>query len=76
MSICDIKPIHFLSVITDTLEQTNKYHMFYCNVQKTIVRLEFLRVNINNECNLFMGGCKCFRSKVEPISFLTMAEEI
>ena len=49
VSICDRKLIHFLSASTDNLEQRNKYRMVYCNAQKNIVRLEFLRLNINYE---------------------------
>ena len=40
----------------DPLERTKKDHVAYCNAQKNMVRLEFLRLNINDECNFSMGG--------------------
>ena len=40
----------------DPLERKKKDHVAYCNAQNNMVRLEFLRLNINDECNFSMGG--------------------
>ena len=49
VSVYDIKPVHLLSISSDSLEWTNKYHMVYFNVQKNMLRLYFLRLNINDD---------------------------
>ena len=55
VSFYDIKPAHFLSRSAESLEWTTKYCMVYCNLQKKMERLDFLRLNINDEYNFSMG---------------------
>ena len=51
----------------DPLERKKKDHVAYCNAQNNMVRLEFLRLNINDECNFSMGGVNVAYQFVEPI---------
>ena len=55
VSVYGIKTIHFLSISVESLEWTNEKRVFYCNVQKKMTILEFLRLNINYDYNLSMG---------------------
>ena len=52
----NIKPVHFISMSTEYLEWKNKKFMVYFNVHKKMLRLEFLRLNINYEYNFSVGG--------------------
>ena len=45
----------FLSMRTESLEWTKKEGMVYFNFQKKIMRLELLRLNINDDYNFFIG---------------------
>ena len=40
---------------TESFEWTKKGGMVYFNVQKKIMRLELLRLNINDDYNFFIG---------------------
>ena len=55
VAVYDTKPVHFLSMICDSIKWVLKTQKVYSKNKSKVSKLSFLRLNVNNEYNYGMG---------------------
>ena len=55
MSVYDTKPVHFLSMICESIKWVHKSRLVYGPTEEKMVPMSFLRLNMNNDYNIDMG---------------------
>ena len=55
VSVYDTKPVHFLSMICESIKWVEKSRQVYDPAEEKMVALGFMRLNLNNDYNLDMG---------------------
>ena len=56
VSVYDTKPVHFLTTIVEEIQWVSKTKKVWCDAEKRMEKLEFLRLNVNNDYNKDMNA--------------------